>query len=236
MTANAPTTSLSILSAARVWFRFLLLGAMVGAAVALAAWVLVPPDYSARVTLLVTPQSTSNTLDPAALQATQALAPTFAELATTTPVLSRVIAATHVPLDPAMLALAVTTHVPVGTSLIDISVSNKDAAMAAALANAIASELVDYQAHSGNAETASLRVTLTVVDPAAPPTTRSGPGIVTSTALGAAIGLFIEFCLVYLLESLRQGDREKSGVVPAPAMVGGSPRDRFFPPGPAPSS
>jgi capsular polysaccharide biosynthesis protein len=236
LTANAPTTSLSILSAARVWFRFLLLGAMVGAAVALAAWVLVPPDYAARVTLLVTPQSTTNTLDPAGLQATQALTPTFAELATTTPVLSRVIATTRVDLDPQRLALAVTTHVPVGTSLIDITVSNKDATMAAGLANAIASELVQYQAHSGNAETAALRVTLTVVDPAAPPSARSGPGIIASTALGAAIGLFIEFCLIYLLESMRQADRDKGSAVPPRPELGSSPRDRFFPPAGTPST
>jgi capsular polysaccharide biosynthesis protein len=139
-------------------------------------------------------------------------------------------------MDPPKLALAVTTHVPVGTSLIDITVTNKDAATAAALANAIASELVNYQPHSGSPQTAALRVTLTVVDPAAPPTTRPGPGIVATTALGAAIGLFIEFCLVYLLESMRQAGGDDGRGLPAPPDPTNIPRDRVFPRGGTPSS
>ena len=203
--ADSMSNAQSILLAARASLRYLILGAVIGGVVAAGAYLEVPPDYSARVTILVTPSSTPTTgIDFNALQAAQALAPTLSELTTTTPVLSRVIASTNPGLDPVALAQLVTTRVPTNTSLIEISVSDKDASMAAALANAFASELVNYQARSVNVPASALQVTMTVVDPATPPLIRNGPGIVVTTALGAGIGVFLELGVLYLLDSLRR--------------------------------
>jgi succinoglycan biosynthesis transport protein ExoP len=209
LTAESEPTSPSIVSAVRAWFRYLVLGAIVGAAVAAGADIAVPPDYTARATILVTPADKTKGLDFGTLQATQALAPTLSELVTTTPVLSRVMSASGLNLDPVKLAAAVTTRVPTGTSLIEISVSDKDANTAAKLANAFASELVNYQIRSGNPDAASLLVALTVVDPATPPKIRNGPGLVVTTILGAAIGVFLEFGVLYLVDYLRRARPEK---------------------------
>jgi len=215
-----PPNTLSVVTAARAWFRYLVLGAIVGAVVAAGAYVAMPPDYSARASLLVRPSDVSKGLDFNTLQAAQALLPTLAELATTTPVLTRVIQNTNPNLDPIKLALAVTTRVPTGTSLIEISVSDKDASMAAALANAFASELVNYEARSGLDQADALQVSLTIVDPATPPKIRNGPGIVITTVLGAAIGVFLEFGVLYFVDFLRRSRNDKPGA-PQPTFGAG---------------
>jgi hypothetical protein len=137
---------------------------------------------------------------------TQALAPTLAELTTTTPLLQRVIAATGVGLTPGDLAKAITTHVPVGTSLIQISVSHRDPGVAAAVANAIASELRTYRVE-GLEGALGLRVVLTVVDPAVPPSVPEGFGVPIRTALGAAVALFLGVSIAFFFENVGRGIR-----------------------------
>ena len=210
---DSPPTTLSVLTAARAWFKYLILGAIVGAIVAAAATLAMPPDYLAKAQLLVTPSDITKGLDFSTLEATQALTPTLSELATTTPVLRRVILDVNPNLDPVRLEAAVTTRVPTGTSIIEISVADKDATQAAALANAFANELVNYQARSGNPDNSALQVTLTVVDPATPPKIRNGPGIVITTILGGAIGVFLEFGVLYFVDFIRRSRDDKRNTI-----------------------
>jgi capsular polysaccharide biosynthesis protein len=175
---------------------------MLGAAIAFGLSVAVPPGYTAHVTILVTPAPRDTGITTSDLQVAQALIPTFAELATTRPVLDRVLSATHVPTDAENLAKSVTTSVPAGTNLLTLNVSSGDATEAAALANAIASELRAYNPPGGGTANAGLTVQLTVVDPATPPITRDGPGLLVRIALGGAIALFLTVSIAFLSENL----------------------------------
>ncbi len=189
-------------SIARAWFWFILAGTLIGALVAFALAAAAAPSYTSRVTLLVTPAPKAAGITNSDLQVAQALTPTFAELATTGPVLDRVIQTTKIDTDTESLIQSVTTHVPVDTSLLSINVSNRDAIGAAALANAIASELRAYAPPGGSDATAGLQVVLTVVDPAIPPTVRDGPGLLTRVGLGAAIALFLTISIAFLGENI----------------------------------
>lgn len=192
-------------STARTWFWFVLGGTLLGAVIAFGVAVIAAPSYTARVTILVTPASTGVPITNGDLQLAQGLTPTFAELATTKTVLDRVISATKVSTDSEHLALDVTTHVPVGTSLLTIGVSNPDPGSAAALANAIATELSTYAAPTGGDASAALQVELNVVDPATPPVTRDGPGLAVRIALGGAIALFLTISIAFLVENVGRG-------------------------------
>jgi capsular polysaccharide biosynthesis protein len=192
-------------STVRTWFLFVLVGTILGAAIAFAVAVVAPPGFTARVTLLISPAPKAAGITNGDLQIAQGLTPTFAELAATRTVLERVIFTTNVDTDVEHLAQAVTTHVPVGTSLLTISVSNPDAANAAALANAIASELNAYSAPSGGDANTGLLVELKVVDPAIPPGTRDGPGLPVRIALGGAIALFLTISIAFVVENIGRG-------------------------------
>lgn len=184
-----------------------------------------PPTYVGRVTLLISPPAADTTISLSDVEVTQALAPTFAELATTTPLLDRVIAVTGISVDRAALAKAITTHVPVGTSLIDIEVANRDPGTAAALANAIADALRVYEADSSGQV---LGLTLTIVDPAVVPTSHEGFGVPVQTGLGAAIALFLSISLAFFIENLKRGIQGVGRRLP---ISGGALGDEPRPPG-----
>ncbi|HEY7970320.1 MAG TPA: hypothetical protein VID95_10025, partial [Candidatus Limnocylindrales bacterium] len=188
----------------------------------LAFTLLSPPAYAGKVSLLVTPQPTATgAINFGDIQTTQALAPTFAELATTTPVLQRVIAKTGVEVTVDRLAQDVSTRVPAGTSLVEVTVTNPNPETAARLANAIAAELADYPGTGLGSQQNALKVALVVVDPASPPAQPTGPGILIRAALGGAIALFLCIAFAMLIENLRQ---VRSTAEPTPTPPSGPAR------------
>ncbi len=195
-------------SIARTWFWFILLGTIVGVGAAFLISAVTPATYTARVSLLIIPSSPSGSstpITPSDLTVSQALIPTFAELATTTPVLTGAITAAAATTNPQALAQAVTTHVPTNTNILDISVSDRDPAQAAALANAIADQLRNYSPPDSNDASVGSLVQLSKVDPATPPTVKDGPGLLVRLALGGAIALFLTVSIAFLGENLSRG-------------------------------
>jgi capsular polysaccharide biosynthesis protein len=212
------TTSRRLRSTARTWFWFILGGTLLGAVIAFGLGTVAPPGYASSVTLLVSPIPKSTGITNGDLQVAQGLTPTFAELATTRPILDRVIRRTGASVDIDALARSVTTRVPVGTSLLTISVLDQDAQQAASLANAIGSELRSYAQPTGLDPTQGLQVELTVVDPATPPTERDGPGLPVRVILGAAIALFLTSTIAFLVENV--WPQTRVGIAPpAPVMA-----------------
>ena len=209
-------------SLARTWFWFILAGTLLGAVVAFGLGVVSPSGYTAHVTMIVTPTPGTVPVTNADLQVAQTITPTFAELATTRPLLDRVIGLTHVDITAEELAQAVTTHVPVGTSLLTVNVSNRSAAESAALANAIAAQLTSYVLPGTEASKAGLQVELTVVDPAIAPTDRDGPGLPIRIALGGAIALFLTLSVVFLFENIWPQDQQAGG---GPSTAAAMPTD-----------
>ncbi len=208
---------------AHTWFGFVLVGTIVGAIAAFGLTTISPPPYLARVTLLVAPVPRETGITNDDLQVVRELTPTFAELTTTTPVLQRVLLTTNIASDPESLARSITTHVPAGTSLLDISVSNPDPVAAAALANALAAELGDYASPGPGDPATGLQVEMTVVDPATPPVSRDGPGLLIRTALGAAIAMFLTIALAFLVENIWPLGRDRSEATADNRPTSGSP-------------
>jgi capsular polysaccharide biosynthesis protein len=192
-------------SASHPWFWFVLIGTVLGALIAAGVAIVAPSSYTARVTILVSPTPTEGRITNSDVQVAEAYIPTLAELATVRPILDRVIAATGIEMDTKALAEVVSTHVPAATSLLTISVSNRDAASAAAVANAIASELKSYAPAGGPDLSNGLQLALTIVDPATAPTVRDGPGLPVRIGLGGAIALFLTLSIVFLVENVGRG-------------------------------
>ena len=197
-------------SIARSWFLFILAGTLLGAVIGLGFAIVTPPSYTSTVKLLITPAPKDTGITNGDLQIAQALAPTFAELAVTRPILDQAIASIGVDMDATDLANAISTHVPVGTSLLEISVSGQDAPLATGLANAIAEQLSAYASApacpgpscaTASSPNAGLTVSLAVVDPATVPKDQDGPGALVSMMVGAAIALFLTISLAFLVES-----------------------------------
>jgi capsular polysaccharide biosynthesis protein len=197
------TSIRSFFGTARAWFGLVVLGTLLGGAISLGVGLMSPPTYLGKVTVLVSPPTGTNPITLSDVEVTQALAPTFAELTTTAPLLQRVITATRVDTDVDTLAKLVSTHVPVGTSLIEVGVSDHDPATAAALANEIASQLMAFRSDTSSPVTS--KVVLSVVDPAVAPRTPEGLSPVLRAVLGALIGLFLSISLGFLIENVGRG-------------------------------
>ena len=194
----------------RAWAWLAVLGIVVGSAVAFVFASQIPPTYSSQASILIGPPL-GGVINNGDIQVGQSLRQTYADLATTRPLLRRAIASTGVDTTPEKLAEAVTARAPSGSSLLILEVTDADPTVASTLANAIAAELAKYPATSSDT-TPSPNVTLTVVDPAVPPTSPSSRGPLFSAALGAAIGLAFAVVAASVVESLR---KMKGGVAEA---------------------
>lgn len=102
----------------------------------------VPRVYEAQATLLVGQSLTSINPDYNQLLASQRLSQTYAQLATFRPILERVIAGLGLGTTPDKLVQRVRADVPRDSTLIRIVVQDGDPQQAAAIANAVAQELV----------------------------------------------------------------------------------------------
>lgn len=195
---------LTVRRGVRIWLPFVLLCTVDGGLAGFGVALVMPPSYASTVEVLIAPPLNSSTsVNINDIQASQALVPTYAELASSRILLDRVIASTGVATTSDRLAGAVSTHVPEGTNLLQITVSNRDPSSAAKLANAIAAELATYQISGTGVTTGSAAVTVTVVDPAVPPTKPQGLGALFTAALGAAVGLMMAISFAFLVENLR---------------------------------
>jgi capsular polysaccharide biosynthesis protein len=111
------------------------------------------------------------------------------------------------------LQASISTHVPVSSGLISLVVSTSDPDEAAQLANAIATELKNYT--STAAAPTNSNIKLTVIDPAIPADRPAGPRVLTTAAIGAAIGLVLAVSVAFLIENVRRPETEAG--VPADA-------------------
>jgi len=134
----------------RRWVWLLLLASLISGAVAY--WIAKeqPSSYQASARLLVGPGIDSLSPDLNALRAGGQLMQTYAELATTQPVLEAVIAQLNLPTSPDKLAKSVKTHADDTTQILNINVEYGNAVEAASVANAVADTLVYLSPSSPN--------------------------------------------------------------------------------------
>jgi len=159
----------------------------------------IPETYESRTTLLVGQPFTSN---HDTLLADQLEAQTYAVLATTSPVLDKVI--DEVGLDEASVSLAsrVLAAAPGASNLVNIRVTDSNADRAADIANSVAAQLIAMTAQS--TETSK---NVAVIDPAVASTAPSWPRVAPMTAAGGALGLLLALIVIVGI-ALAKGDRQ----------------------------
>lgn len=202
-------------SVIRSWLWFIVPAAILGASIAVGVTSTITPRYSSHVGLVIAPPLTRSELGLTDVLLGEELTPTFARLAVSRPVLAAAIAAANVPTSADELAPNVSTRVPEESNLLDLTVAYRDPDGAAALANAIAAQLVEYFP-PGQTRSDAL-VLVTVVDPATPPRSADGPRPVEAAVLGAVVGLGLALAVAFLVTNLRRPPDRR---VPGSGSVG----------------
>jgi len=152
---------LSVLRSSK-WLIIVSLAAAV--ATALVVSLQLPRTYEARATLYVGQTLNDPQLDYSGLLASQILTQTYAELATTRPLLLAVIAEHDLDLSAEDLKKTVSTEVPLEGTLLEIVVRDGDPAEAARIANAIAEQLLEQAPRENPAVTETQRQRLDDLD------------------------------------------------------------------------
>lgn len=164
------------------------------------------PTYEAESTVMFTP-TTSGGSSADLVQGNNLVAqrmPTYVDLATTDRVLGPVIADLALPTTVADLAETVEAVAVEKGALIDITVTGGSAIEAAAVANAVAAQLVAEAGKSGVVDETGqvLGIEAAVVQPAVVPAVPSSPNLMITMAVSVAVGLAAAFVVVVMREAL----------------------------------
>jgi Capsular polysaccharide biosynthesis protein len=176
--------------------RLIVLITVVAAATTFIVSQLLPRQYESEARVLVGSITDPNTDK---LNAYQQLAQTYAALATTTPLLTRVAAQLGLTDDPKRLALAINVRAPLGQSIVRIVATGSSASGAARLANAVAGQLTDL-----GRPTKTDPSIASVVQPAIPPDDPSSPRVFLNTLVAATFGLVLGMGIAILRASRRE--------------------------------
>lgn len=164
------------------WSWLIVLLAATAGGVAFYVSQVLPKQYDSEAKVLVGSLTDAN-YDQ--LLAYQQLAQTYAGIATTTPVLTRVIGQLGLT-DATLLASRIDVVAPTGQSFVTIVVTAASPLEASQLANGVANEITALALPAVDQPSLA-----TVVQPAIPPDQPSSPRVLLNTAVAAALG----FCL-----------------------------------------
>ena len=174
----------------RRWAILIVAASVTAAVAAFLVSASLPKQYTSEARVLVG-TLTASTYDQQL--AYQQLAQTYAEVATTTPVLSRVSDQLGLG-DPTNLATRLDVRAPLGQSIVRISATGRSGGDAMQLANAVAEQITTLsRPAAGGSGVAS------VIQPALVPEAPSAPLLLLNTLVAAALGLALGFGLALLL-------------------------------------
>ncbi len=167
--------------------------ALLALAAAAAATLMAVPQYTATTRLFFGVEGSGSAADLAQGSSfAERQMTSYAEVATSPLVLDPVIARLGLQMSSAEVATMITAIVPTETVILQLSVANRDGALAASIANAIASQLSEAAASlSPERSDGSQAVRATILAPASVPVGRSSPNIPRNLALGLALGLLL---------------------------------------------
>lgn len=177
----------------RRYWRSTLSAVLIGLAAGAALSLLVPPTYTAKISLFISVQSaaTAGELQQGSTYAENQVT-SFAAVATKPFVLQPVIDRLGLQVTPEKLAGRVTATAPNGTAIIEISVTGRVPVETADLANAVGAELISaVAALAPPGAEGTDAVTATIVAPAAVPTSRTAPKASQNVVLGLGLGLLV---------------------------------------------
>lgn len=170
-----------------------------------------PLAYTSEASLFIGPPLNSQ-INESDLNVGQLLRATYANLATTRPVLTRVITDTGLNLNVNDLKSEVSARVPPSSTLLVVSVTSGDPVQAAQIANADAAELVAYPKSLPSPTTGATtgaNVAISIVNPAIPAKVAIDRHVLLAAAACGGVGLLLATGLSFLLENLR---RERQSV------------------------
>jgi len=199
------------------------LAVVLGALAGVAATALTPPVYSARTQLFISADAGS--ANDALIQGS-----TFAEkqvesysaVIRSDKVLATVVDQLGLDETSRQLAQRVSATVPTGQVLIDVTVTDADPAVAADIANAIASRFTSVASElAPRNSNGRSTITVTVLQPALPPAEPSAPSAKLNIGLGVLVGLAIGICLALARDALDtrvKGERDVRLVTDSPVI------------------
>ena len=199
----------------RRWWWTLVLAAWVAGLVGYLAASQIEPTYETRARLLVGPVNT----DVTTVRAAESLAFTYAELASTEPQLQRVSERLNLDIDAVDLEGAISVVANGTTRIVSVRATAGDPELAAAIANAVADELIALTTTSVGRPEGEL----TLIDPASVPAFPTGPNVSVIAFLAASAGFLIAGALVTALEYFShaiKGRQELSELTGAPTLAG----------------
>lgn len=214
MSETAPTPS------ARRGVRSLVALVVVGALVGLAVGLVVRPVYTAVTKTYVSSAGSSATLLADQGPYVQQVAQSFADVVKRPTVLEPVIAELGLGVSPSALAKRIDARVAQDTVVLEIAVADPSPTRAAAIANALAQQLVRTAASlMPTPADAHGQERVTILESASPPTAPSSPSPPLDVALGALVGAAL-WLLVAAVRTLVAGaGRSSSGGPAAPSML-----------------
>lgn len=126
----------------RGWFPLLVASVVLAAGAAFVVSSVLPKAYEARATLIVGQSLSAVSPDYNQLLTSQRLSTTYATVATTRPILDTVIGQLHLDVTADELSKHVQANAPLDSTLLTISAQDADPDRAAAIANALAEQLI----------------------------------------------------------------------------------------------
>jgi succinoglycan biosynthesis transport protein ExoP len=191
----------------RRWWRTLVLATMVAGATAFVLAVQLPETYEAQTKILVGPISAEiNTLRGAS-----ELTQTYAELASSQPVLEPVVDELDLGYPWQELQAEMTVQADGTTRVITIRAPATDPGDAAAVVTAIADRLIEIAGPGDLTPEGEM----TVIEPALPPLEPSGQGRAQVTLLGAGAGFLAAMLIIVVVEFLTDAIRDRYDLPPA---------------------
>jgi succinoglycan biosynthesis transport protein ExoP len=126
----------------RSWFWLIVASVLLASATAYLVSNALPKVYEGRVTLIVGQSTQAANPDLNQLLASQRLSQTYADLATTSPLLEQVIAKNGLRITPDDFRKRIVAQAPSDSTLVHLTLQDGDPARAAALANSLAAEMI----------------------------------------------------------------------------------------------
>jgi non-specific protein-tyrosine kinase len=126
----------------RAWFWLLVASVLLAGGAAYLVSSALPKVYEAKVTLIVGQSIQAANPDYTQLLASQRLSQTYADLATTTPILEQVIAKNNLGVTPDAFRGRIVAAAALDSTLVHLTVSDGDPVRAATLANSLAAEMI----------------------------------------------------------------------------------------------
>lgn len=188
----------------RKYWRSITAVTVLGVLAATAFNYLITPTYTSTTALFFSVSGASSASDLAqGTTFTQKQVESYVQVATSPLVLQPAISKIPLATTPAALAQQIKVTVPTSTSVIEVAVVDHDPATAAAIADAIGSQLViavhDLSPDDGRGQKS---VVATVITPATVPSSPTTPKVAQNLALGLLLGLFLGVGQAILRETL----------------------------------